>query len=296
MVKIRVPATSANLGPGFDCLGLAVTLYNELTAEPWDCVCIEAHGEGAAFIPTGESNLTYRSWCAAYERAGRTPEPVKLVQHNCLPLSRGLGSSAAGIVAGVLAANQMMGEPLSMAQMLDVATRMEGHPDNVAPCLLGGLTASMMAGEHVFTQRAQVHESWRFAAMVPNFVLSTQKARAVLPAQYAKADAVGNIGRAVLMYAALQSGDADMLGAASADAIHQPYRSALIPGWDEVLRTARACGAAAVFLSGAGPTVMSVYRAGQETYVPALKAGLAQISADWQVLDLACDSRGACVI
>lgn len=294
MISIRVPATSANLGPGFDCLGLALGLYNYLDVEPANALSIQARGEGAAFIPANESNLTYQSMLRAYETAGRKVPPVRLVQRNALPVSRGLGSSATGIVSGVFAANEMMGGVLDMEEMLRIATEMEGHPDNVAPCLLGGLTASMLQDGRVYTQRARVASCWKFAAMVPDFVLSTKKARAVLPDTYPRAAAVGNIARALFMYEALQQDDAHMLAVASADAIHQPYRSTLIPEWDDVRSAAGAAGAAAVFLSGAGPTIMSIYHRQTPEYLPRLKGRLKALKGGWKVLDLECDATGTC--
>ncbi|MDD4797775.1 MAG: homoserine kinase, partial [Eubacteriales bacterium] len=287
-------ATSANLGPGLDCLGLALTLDNYRDVEPAQTLCIEARGEGAAFIPANDSNLTYQSMLRVFEAAGRGIPPLRLVQRNALPVSRGLGSSAAGIVAGVVAANELLGGALSMAQMLELATAIEGHPDNVAPCLLGGLTASMRADARVYTRRAAVAGCWKFAALVPDFVLSTKKARAVLPDTYPRAAAVGNVARALFMYEALQDGDAAALAAASADELHQPYRSALIPGWDDVLAAAREAGADAVFLSGAGPTVMSVYRRDTAGYLPQLTRRLAALSGGWRILELDCDEQGAC--
>lgn len=293
MIKVRVPGTTANLGPGFDCLGMAINLHNLLEVTPWETTVVEVHGHGAAFIPTDSSNLALRGLCAVYEAAGQAMPPLRVVQRNSLPTSGGLGSSATGIVSGVFAANELLGRPLDMQGMLSIATGIEGHPDNVAPCLMGGLTASMLEDGRVYAHRGLPHAKWRFAAMVPEFSLSTRRAREALPDTYSRPDAVGNLGRAVLMHCALQSGDVGLLSAACRDSFHEPYRKALIPGWDAVLQAARKCGAVATWLSGAGATIMSVYEADNTAFAPSLGAALAALEDDWTLYDLRCDEGGA---
>lgn len=294
-VKVRVPATSANLGPGFDCLGLALNLYNRLEAHEEEGLRIDIEGEGAGFLPADAANLAYQAMKRAYEAAGRKCPGLFIRQVNAIPLSSGLGSSAAAIVGGLVAANALMGGPLDKMELLRIACEMEGHPDNATPCLLGGLTAAVMEGGEVQYARTLPHGRFGFAAMVPQFELSTKKARSVLPESYARADAVQNIGRAVLMYAALEQGRAELLRTASRDRIHQPYRKALIPGWDDASACAVDAGALAVFLSGAGPAVMAVYDCPDEGFMKRLEEGLPGAHGSWRAIRLECCQEGATV-
>ncbi len=295
-VRVRVPASSANLGPGFDCLGLALNLYNTLEAREGDRLVIVTEGDGAQYIPSDESNLTYQAMRRVYDEAGRKCPGLFIRQVNNIPLSRGLGSSAAAIVGGLVAANALLGGPMGSMELLRLATAIEGHPDNVAPCLLGGLTAAVADGDRVHCARALPDARFAFAAMVPNFDLSTKKARQALPESYSKADAVHNVGRAVLMFAALQQGLAGELREASQDRMHQPYRKGLIPGWDEVNAAAYEAGALAVCLSGAGPTVMAVYDRQEGAFLHRLQNGLHGLAHRWDVLGLECCHEGAVVL
>lgn len=294
-VKVRVPATSANLGAGFDCLGIALNLYNRLEAHEDDGLRIEMQGEGAGLIPTDASNLIHAAMKRAYEAAGRPCPGFFIRQVSAVPLSSGLGSSAAAIVGGLVAANALMGDPLDDAELLRIACAIEGHPDNVTPCLLGGLTVSVMDGGAVRCARIAPHERFRFAAMVPSFRLSTQKARQVLPDTVSRADAVRNVGRAVLMAAALEQGLCDALRTACDDRLHQPYRKALIPGWDDVTASAADAGALGVYLSGAGPTMMAIYDGKDEGFPRRLADALEGVQGDWKVHRLECCPEGAAV-
>ncbi len=294
-VRVQVPASSANLGPGFDCLGLALGLYNRLTVREADCLRIETDGD-SPFVPRDGSNLVVVAMKRAYAEAGRPFPNLYLHQSDDIPLSRGLGSSAAAIVAGLAAANALLGNPFDQPQLLRMATGIEGHPDNVAACLYGGLTAAVAQDGDVLCVRALPSPRYAFAALLPHYDLSTRKARAVLPARYSRADAVFNVGHAVLMYAALEQGRDDVLRRACEDRLHQDYRKALIPGWDDVLSLAWRHGALSVFLSGAGPTVLAVYPAQDALFVPRLTEGLAQDAHRWRALALRCSAEGARVL
>jgi homoserine kinase len=294
-VKVRVPATTANLGPGFDCLGLALTLYNRLEAHECDELRIETEGEGASSIPRDASNLAHRAMRRAYEAAGRACPGLFMRQVNAIPLAAGLGSSAAAVVGGLVAANALMGNPIDKRQLLEIAFSMEGHPDNAAPCLFGGLTVAVAEGCEVYYACTQPDARFCFAAMTPDFELPTKKARQALPDSYPRKDAVGNVGRAVLMYAALEQGRGDLLRAACSDALHQPYRKALIPGFDDVNACAEDAGALASFLSGAGPTVMAVFDRADEGFMQRLAEGLKGIEGNWKTMRLECCQEGATV-
>lgn len=255
-VKILVPATSANVGAGFDALGLALSLHNTVTMEEWDKLDIMA--SDGSLVPTGTSNLIYRSAKAVYEQLGKPVKGLRIRQENPIPMARGLGSSSACIVAGILGANALLGSPLTKRQMLTLATSIEGHPDNVAPAMLGGFVSSVFDEGQVFTARKEINEELAFAAFIPNFKLLTEKARAALPKTVDRRDAVYNLSRAALATAAFCDGDYELLRVATKDALHQQYRLPLIPGGERVFEIAWDLGAYAVYISGAGPTIMAV--------------------------------------
>jgi len=258
MVRLAVPATTANLGPGYDCLGLALALHNCLEIMPAAKWQLSIRGEGADSLPRDESNLVWQSMCRLW-RETETPIPrVGINMENRIPLGRGLGSSAAAIVAGLYAANHWAGTPLAQADLLQLAVDLEGHPDNVAPALLGGFCISVMGAEGVVTQNFAPHPSLRLVACVPLCRLATEKARRALPASVPHTDAVFNLSRTALMAAAITQGRLDLLGLASQDRLHQDYRKDLIPGFDEVVAAALAAGALACVLSGAGPTMLAL--------------------------------------
>ena len=255
-VKILVPATSANVGAGFDALGLALSLHNTVTMEEWDKLDIMA--SDGSLVPTGTSNLIYRSAKAVYEQLGKPIKGLRIRQENPIPMARGLGSSSACIVAGILGANALLGNPLTKRQMLTLATSIEGHPDNVAPAMLGGFVSSVFDEGQVFTARKEINEELAFAAFIPNFKLLTEKARAALPKTVDRRDAVYNLSRAALATAAFCDGDYELLRVATKDALHQQYRLPLIPGGERVFEIAWDLGAYAVYISGTGPTIMAV--------------------------------------
>ena len=255
MIKVRVPATSANVGAGFDALGLAVSLHNTITMEEWDGLDIQS--TDGSLIPTGSSNLIYRSAKAVYDQLGR-PMGLRVRQENPIPMARGLGSSSACIVAGVMGANALLGNVLTQRQMLTLATSIEGHPDNVAPAILGGFVTSVFDEGQVYSVRKEIDPSLAFAAFIPNFRLLTEKARAALPDTITRQEAIYNLSRAALATAAFCDGDYELLRVATKDALHQKYRLPLIPGGERVFEIANDLGAYAVYLSGAGPTIMAV--------------------------------------
>ena len=214
-IKVSVPATSANVGSGFDALGLAVTLYNTATFEESDKLDISA-ADGTR-IPRNESNLIYRSAKSLFDRVGKKMPPLKIVQTNPIPMARGLGSSSACIIAGLLGANRMLGDVLNTQELLTLATAIEGHPDNVAPALLGGLTSSVFEDGQVYSVKRDVDPSLCFAAIVPDYKLLTEAARAALPARVPHKDAVYNLSRAALLPAAFCDGRHDLLPIATGE-------------------------------------------------------------------------------
>lgn len=257
-VKVRVPATSANLGPGFDALGIALELYNyvEMREGP-PGVMVETYGEGAGELPAGEDNLVYRAAAEVFRMAGLRLPGLHLRLENHIPLCRGLGSSAAAIVGGMLAANRMAGNPLTPQEILSLAADMEGHPDNVTAALSGGITISCLHQERVVYARIPPPRNLQAVIAVPFFPLSTRLAREILPSEVPMGDAIFNIQRTSLLVAALCTGNLELLEVAMTDRIHQPYRQGLVPGLLEAIDSARAAGALGVTLSGAGPSVVA---------------------------------------
>ena len=232
MVEVYAPATSANMGVGFDTMGIALHLYNRIQVEA------KAHGlkiinrHSREYLPRNENNLIYQSVRRAFEETN-TPLPgLRIVQNSRIPVTRGLGSSSACIVGGLIAGNILSGSKLSRQRLFQIAAEIEGHPDNVAPALLGGLTASTMVGGDPVTVHFPLSDRLHFAALVPPTELSTSLARSVLPDSLTRADTVFNVSRAALVLNALGSGDCALLGVGMEDRVHQPYRLPLIPDFE----------------------------------------------------------------
>lgn len=257
MLKIRVPATSANLGPAFDCAGLALDLWNEITFEPADESIYEVSGEDAHRLSNRPDNLLTKSFIHVYDFYGKKFTGVRVQSHNQIWLSSGIGSSAAAIVAGVFAANDMLGQPLGMDGLLRLASQIEGHPDNVAPALLGGLVVTAMLPHEIVWRRYELPDL-SIVIVKPEMEWTTETSRAALPPTYSRADAIFNIARTPLVIDALRNGDLNLLQKVMDDKIHQPYRLERIAAGLKAYQTAREFGAAA--LSGAGPALICFVR------------------------------------
>jgi homoserine kinase len=292
-VHVRVPASSANLGPGFDALGLALALHNEVLAEEASGVTVAVEGEGAGRLGAGDKNVVARGVRMAYEAAGRPFQGCMLRCTNRIPLSRGLGSSAAAWVGGLVAGNALLGAPLDPAALLVLATRAEGHPDNVAAALLGGLTVASGAGDDVRAVSLGVPGGLTWVALIPEVTSATSEARAVLPATVPREDAVFNVQRVALLLAALQSRRVDLLPGALDDRLHQPYRRRLFPWMPEVSAAARAAGALGCVLSGAGPALLAVVSGGGDAVARAMEAALRAAGVAGTARPLAVDTLGA---
>lgn len=259
-VTVRVPATSANCGPGFDSLGLACTLYNEATYEITDNkgFQLEVMGEGSSYLKPYGRNLAFASFLRVWneitdnERIG-----LKVTMTNRIPMSRGLGSSSSAIVAGIYAANCLCDNYYTKDQLLNIATEIEGHPDNVAPAIYGGFTISYMENDKAYSLRVLPANPLKFIAVVPESKLPTSLARQAIPETVPHKDAVYNTSRASLLVASLLSGRYEFLKTALEDKLHQPYRAHLIPGLSDVFAAAKSAGAYKAIISGAGSTIMA---------------------------------------
>jgi homoserine kinase len=259
-----VPASSANLGPGFDALGLALGIYLECRFRASAELRIEAEGRDAAEISTGADNLIWQTALAVARDMRMTMPAIELRIHNDIPIGKGLGSSAAALTAGVVIADRLLGLRWKPLRILDEAARLEGHPDNVAACVLGSVVASAIdAGGVARTVRLDMPAQFGVGVVVPDFTLPTAEARAVLPDCYPRAAAIFNVQRAALLMAALATGTSSVFPAALEDKFHQPYRAALVPGLDDILKL-RAPGLLGCALSGAGPSILVFYERGYE--------------------------------
>lgn len=295
MIKIRIPATSANLGAGFDALGLALGYYNYVELEESDKIDIRS-ADGVK-VPTGEDNLIYVSACDLFKVCGKKLPGLKIVQTNNIPMARGLGSSSACIVAGLVGANTLLGNPLTTDDLVNLSAQIEGHPDNTAPALLGGIVTAVFDGRQVHWVKQEVYTKLKFVAMIPDFELKTEQARACLPSEISHKDAVYNLSRAALFSASLLTGKFENLRTAVHDKLHQPYRMELIPHCREVFDIAYSHGAYGVYISGAGPTVMAIVGDDNEYFAGKMKFSLenAGLSA-WQVKALEIDNSGCRIV
>ena len=291
-VTIRIPATTANLGPGFDAFGCALSLYTDVTFEETDEPGLTITGCDEAY--TGPDNMAYTSYCAVLASLSEEVRGVKIHIDAHIPICRGLGSSAALLVAGAMGANVLRGSRLSTQGLLNITNAMEGHPDNLAPAFYGGLTASMVDNGLPVTVNFPLHPGWEFLALVPEFDLPTTLARSVLPEQVNRADAIYNVSHGAMVLKALELGDEKLLRNGMQDKLHQNYRKKLIPDYEKIEALVRTTGAA-FCLSGAGPTLLCITRnPGLEEKLSKKLGSVTQ--HNWQMLPLHVEFQGAHVI
>lgn len=287
-MRVKIPGSSANLGPGFDCFGLAWQCYNEMEFSPG--------GEGLKISGCPErfqnrDNLAYAGYKAVLDACGLREEPLSIeFLDTDIPVSRGLGSSAALIVGGAAAANSLHGLNLSKNELLSIATPVEGHPDNIAPSLFGGFTVSAMEAGRAITASFPVSDKLFFTALIPDFELSTELSRSVLPAQFSRADAIFNVSRAALLLKSFETGDAELVSVALADRLHQPYRTKLILGFEQVQKMANELGADGMCISGAGSTLLCI--ADSESFSEKMASAMAESFPGWRVRPMLPDLTG----
>ncbi len=290
-VTIRVPATTANLGPGFDAFGCALSLYTDVTFTEMESG-LEITGCDEEYC--GPDNLAYVSYCAVLASLSEELRGIRIHIDAQIPIGRGLGSSAALLVAGAMGANVLRGNKLSTQGLLNITNAMEGHPDNLAPAFFGGLTASMVDNGLPVTVNFPLHPEWEFLALVPDYPLSTNFARSVLPEEYNRADAVYNIAHGAMVLKALELGDEKLLRNAMQDRIHQPYRKKHIADYEALESLVRTTGAA-FCLSGAGPTLLCITR--NEGLEEKLAKKLDAVTqAKWSMIPLHVEFQGARVL
>ena len=293
-VTVTAPASTSNLGPGFDCLGLALGLRNELTLELHDAsgsVMVEVEGAGADDLPRGEQNMLVHA--ARQVLPPSLPGRLVFKARNRVPLARGLGSSAAAIVSGLWAGAHLLGTlRRSEDELEQMAVALEGHPDNIAPCVHGGLTASLTVDGRARAHRLGIHPSLSTVVCIPDFELSTKKARGVLPETVFLADAVFNTSRALLLAKTLESGHVSRLPELMKDRLHQPYRAKLVPGLEDALTAAVEHGAAGAARAGAGPTVFAFVEGRNASVGEAMVRAFSKHGVGSRWLALAVDHQG----
>lgn len=293
MVKIRVPATSANMGPGFDSLGIAFNLYNEFEFSE-EGTENKFYGFKEEFC--NEENIVYKAMITCFEKCKYKPKGIKInLLREDIPISRGLGSSSTCIVAGLLGANNIMGNPLTVNELFKIGVEIEGHPDNIAPAFFGGMVVSVLEDGEALYNKIDIKRGITFVAIIPDFELSTSTARKVLPKKVSLKDAVYNISRVSLMISAFVNGNYDLLKYGCKDAIHEKYRSPLIKNYDLVYNKCISFGALSCFLSGAGPTIMVLIKNDEKEIVNKIRDFLRSENISWKVKELAIDNLGAIV-
>ncbi|MDI6605300.1 MAG: homoserine kinase [Thermoanaerobacteraceae bacterium] len=295
MMHVRVPASTANLGPGFDCLGIALNLYNDIYMElSGKELTIEVAGEGQLFIERNEENLVYKAAKKIFDRLNIKLSGLKIKTVNEIPLGSGLGSSAAAIIGGMVLANRICGNPLSSDDILDLASEMEGHADNVGPSLNGGFNVATYDGVKTLYIKKRIDDDINFIAFYPNREVKTTRARGVLPERIDYKNAVFNVGRASLLTAAFMTGDYAKLRYATEDMLHQVYRKELIPELYFVIEAALMGGAYGAFLSGAGPTMMAVSSNDMlDNVIKSVEAVYRDRNIPLKIYRLKCDNIGA---
>lgn len=293
MVKVRIPATTANMGPGYDVLGMALNMYNDIAVEERIGETLVYNG-GVLSRDDYRENMIYTSLVKALDRHSYKYDGFVISVERCdIPMSRGLGSSSACIVGGICAANELMGNVMSKADIIDLATEIEGHPDNVVPAALGGMVASLTVDGKVIYSRVNVPQRLRFVTMIPSFQVSTAMARGVMPSSYSKEDVVFNISRAAMLINAMNNGELDKLRVCFGDRVHEPYRKTLIGNADLIFEKAKEFGALGEFVSGSGSTLMAVVdEADAERFSSDIQGFLSTIEGDWKAVVLEPDFEG----
>lgn len=295
MIKLRIPASSANMGAGFDTLGVAVGLYNRISVEEIDRGLEIVNKDTHSFTVQNEHNLIYRAMLEVFGNVGYEPKGYRIIQDSSIPMTRGLGSSSACIIGGMLAANIISGRPLSYKEIVHLAAKMEGHPDNVGPALFGGFCVSLTEGDRTIVKSVKLENNIKFAVVVPDFFVATRKSRGALPERVDFRDAVYNIGHATMFHAAMISGDMETLRTAVGDKMHQQYRKNYIEGMENIFEKTYSLGSHATYLSGSGPAIVSVLNGNYNKFRVGMQKYLRENSLKWKCMILPIDNVGAVV-
>ena len=297
MIHIRIPATSANMGPGFDSIGIAVKLYNHIWVEEIpEGLIVEVKRKQEIAVPKDETNLIYQTMKYFYDQKGLKMPGIKIIQEDFIPMVRGLGSSAACIVGGLFAANALAGNIAGKEELAQMAAKLEGHPDNSNPAIFGSMVVGAQDEKEMNHVRLELPDDLLFATMVPDFPVSTHDSRRVLPDAYSRGEMVFNASRAALLVASMMTGKYENFDMAMEDCVHQPYRAQLIPGMNEIFAHAKEFGAVASYLSGAGSTLMAmVTKEKAEAFEEKMSEYLSTLAHNWKLNLLEADMQGVLV-
>lgn len=295
MIKVKIPASSANMGAGFDTLGVALNLYSRLEIEeiPEGLEINTLNSKG--FVPKDENNLIYRAMMKLFEYTDYRAGGLRITQDSSIPMTRGLGSSSACIIGGMLAANIISGRKLTYSEILNLASQMEGHPDNAAPALYGGFCVSLFDGEKAITKSTKLNPKIKFAVMIPDYFVATKKSRGMLPESVPLKDAAFNIAHASMFQSALINGDMRLLKEAVSDRLHQQYRKDYVDGFDEIFAKTYEAGSKATYLSGSGPTIVSILDGNYFEFNARMQQFFKENSHEWTCMILSVDNVGAVV-
>ena len=292
MVYVRVPATSANMGSGFDSLGIALGFYNTLRISEIESGIV-VHNNSKEYIPVGERNMVYRAMCRVFDKVGYEKKGIRIIQNSDIPVTRGLGSSSACIIGGMLAANVISGRKLAYPEILNLASDMEGHPDNVTPALYGGFCIAAEENGKTIYSSNKLNPKLKAAVMVPDFFVSTKNARTTLPENVPLKNSSYNISRAALLTSLLLNEKYDDLRYAVGDMLHQDYRKENIPGFDIIMAKSYDAGAKATYLSGSGPSVVSLLSEDYDGFEKTMSEFLSGLDIKWKIKVYPIDNVGA---
>lgn len=295
MIRVRVPASSANMGAGFDSLGVALNLYSNLEIEETEGGLQIISSTMGGTVHNDKKNLVYRAMERVFDEVNYVPKGIRIKQESKIPMTRGLGSSSSCIIGGMLAANVMSGRRLSYPEILNLAADMEGHPDNVGPALYGGLCISASIDGRTVVKSTKLCYDLKFAVMIPDFYVATKKSREALPQTVRLKDAADNISSALMFYNSVISGDFENLRYGVNDKIHQPYRKRYIEGYDEIFDKTYELGSCATYLSGSGPTIISILNGESNGFKSKMEQFFSEKSHKWRCLILECDNVGSVV-
>ena len=295
MVEIRVPATSANMGAGFDTMGIALNIYNRIKVSETESGLKIVNIGSSEYIPTNENNLIYKSVVRVFDEVGYKKRGLKIVQNSDIPMTRGLGSSSACIIGGLLAGNHISGNKLSREELLRLANGEEGHPDNVVPAMYGGFCVSASEGGNIYHKSFKISPKLKYAVMIPDYFAATKKSRGILPDTVPFKDAAFNVSRAAWFAASMVGGNFNNLKIGAEDRLHQPYRKSYVEGMEEIFAKSYELGAKAVFLSGSGPTVVAVLEENTEYFKDNITEFFEKFSHKRQCKIVEIDNVGAVV-
>ncbi len=293
MVEVRVPASSANIGPGFDSFGIALTMYNSIRVSETDKGLYINNINPTRFIPSNDNNLVYRAVMRAFDEVGYCAKGLKISQKSDIPMTRGLGSSSACIIGGLIAGNVLSGRKLTSQRIFELANEIEGHPDNVAPALFGGFCISCVDDNQLYRKTIRIKNDIKFVAMIPKYFVVTKKSRGLVPLEIPTSDASYNLSHSAAMAVCLATGDYENLSVYCKDKIHQQYRKNIVVDLENIIEKSIEFGALAAYLSGSGPTIIAIIKSDDNHFIGKITDYFSKHDIKRDCVLLSCDNTGA---